>query len=192
MNPVASSLRRPIEGEEIAQSWSLSLLAFVLLLAGLAAFGFGTFAGSAAGRNNAQEAGVPIRWVLGLAGTGTFAWGLVQLVRVWRRNERLRIGRDRLQLLQGAGTVVGEIPYGNIVDIVLKPMPRKNWLLMLRLDDPGRKDTEWPQPAGFGDFLRQTNGCDVLICHETGFALSQPVIYDKLVVRWQTYRKAHC
>lgn len=179
--------RRPVEGEEIRQSKLLTLLAGALLLVGLTICGYSSLAEP---RKPDEAGSIPMRWILGPAGAIMLAVGLIQLVRVWRRNQRLRLGSDRLQLIEREATVVGEIPYDNIVEIVLRRTRKNTYLLMLRLDDPGRSDTDWPQPAGFADFLRQREGCDVLICHQTGFALSAPVIRDKLLERWQKFKAA--
>lgn len=177
-----------VDGDDICQSRGYFLGALALLSAGILIFGY-AFVHTLGfyGQGGRKDPGV-----LGLAimvvGPFVLLYVIARMVRLWRRNQRLRIGADRLQLLEHDGEVKGEILYCNVAALAVKEQPRSAPLLMIRLQDPLRTDWFWPQPAGFREFLRSAHNCDVLLMHETGFSGSSYEIERKIRCRWEEYR----
>lgn len=178
----------PVDGDDVPQSRTLFLVSMAALLFASAVFAAGITHAvrnlHTGGRNDPGVFGVLMLGACGIA----LPYSMVRLIWLWRRQQSLRIGRDRIQFLERGTVVTGEIPFANIAEVVLQPRPRSSAALMLRLVDPMRADWFWPQPRGFREFLRSAEGCDVLVCHETGFALSASALHRKLSTRWQANR----
>jgi hypothetical protein len=171
---------RPLTEGEVIRVSRLRLLLLVLACAGgVVAFGAALAPPAKPDRHGRVGRAQPALGVVGVLVCACAAW---QVVRPWRRDRRLLLGGDRLQLLEG-DAVLGEVPYDNIAAVVVQHRRRSESQVLVRLRDACRPDTRWVDPPGFRAFLKATSGFDLVI--DPGFRGGPEVIRAKILGRCQ-------